>query len=66
MSNEYSYDGCWKNDKYHGKGTLYLNGNLIYEGSFKYGQYDGYGKATNSKPKYFNSLFDYKDFTKLE
>ncbi|CAD8098057.1 unnamed protein product [Paramecium primaurelia] len=65
VSNEFSYDGCWKNDKYNGKGTLYQNGKLIYEGSFKYGEYDGYGKATNPNPKYFNSLFDYKDFTKL-
>jgi hypothetical protein len=45
---------------------LYKDGKLCYEGSFKGGLYEGYGKCNNINPKYFNTPYDYKDLTKLD
>ena len=34
------YDGSWKKDTYDGQGTLYdQNGNVLYDGKWKYGDY---------------------------
>lgn len=40
------YTGQWKDDKYHGIGTLYDSAdtpNVVYKGEFKNGKYDGLG-----------------------
>ena len=42
---EDTYRGYWKNDVYHGKGVLRNNnGNIRYDGEWKYGMKDGFGQ----------------------
>lgn len=44
------YDGEWKDNLYHGHGTLYyLNGNIEYEGSFKNGKREWQGTSYYSE-----------------
>ena len=44
-----TYEGMWKNDKYHGKGTLkYIKIGKIVEGSFEDGKFTS-GKITLGK-----------------
>lgn len=65
VSDRVQYDGCWKNDKYHGQGTLYEDGKLVYEGAFRMGMYEGYGKSKNPGPRYSDRELDYKDLSNL-
>ena len=51
----HTYQGSWKNNKYHGIGTLYYNnGKIMYSGHFYNGEHNGMGiqYASNGKKEY--------------
>ena len=46
------YDGYWKEGKKYGEGKDYNDYKLLYEGSFKNGFYNGFGKYSNDSGIY--------------
>ena len=44
---------------------FYPSGRLAYEGYWKKGKFEGYGKLFNENPQHIEH-FDYKDFNKIQ
>lgn len=64
FSNKGIYEGSWKLNRMHGKGTLYLpNGDIAYEGDWFEDLFNNFGHLYNSKAQYTKLPFDYKDFS---
>ncbi|KAL4506635.1 hypothetical protein ABPG72_000206 [Tetrahymena utriculariae] len=67
FSNKGVYEGTWKMDKMHGKGTLYYpNGDILYEGDWFEDQFNNFGHLFNSKAQYIQQKLDFKDFSQIK
>ena len=63
FGNKGAYEGSWKMNKMHGKGTLYYpNGDRAYEGDWFEDQFNNFGHLFNNKAQVFQQKYDFKDF----
>lgn len=55
------YAGYWKDNKMHGKGTLYYsNSKIAYDGDWQQDRLWGHGILYNEQPKELSATYDYK------
>jgi len=61
------YKGCFKEDKMHGRGTLfYFENHPAYDGNWYEDQFHGFGVLYNENPQPLNKAFDYQNFNEVE
>ena len=50
------YEGTYKDNQFHGNGTLLFKNGDFYTGQFKMGQFNGYGKMTFGKENIYDPI----------